>query len=308
MARPHHKPRATWTDDEVRDLRAHVRKVGARRAIPAIAKRAGVSVRTVREMLRGKTYRHVEGIITGLSREAKTRNWSKEVVRQFRAEYRRDESVTCTTIQERHGGTIQNIRKALLGHTYKEVPGAVESLRDPTRTTVRLTMLKDRAASRRIFTPEVALFIRLQYDPEKVSIEKLARAYGCASRQIDKLLHNHTYQEVPQVARPMRSARSTCAFTDEQVAQARLWAYRGTKTIAEIARHFGQHRSVTANMITGKTYAHLPAAVPVTMWSLRRKKHTPIPIQPVRLDDRIARMDHATVAGILGFGERKRAA
>jgi hypothetical protein len=284
-----------FTDEEVIELRQLFRRPGNRLMTKTVAKRKKITQKSVSDMLSGRTYRHLDFAIPDLPRASTRRSWPRRTVEKFRRMYAKDKTMSSEKLAEMFGGSEQCMRRALIGITYKDVPGAIKKMHPAGAREGASISLQEHQIAKRRFTPEVALFIRLAYRPHTVSFSKIGKAFGVNQSQIADIVNHVTYKDAPEVPQCKEAMQTPKRFTDEEVALARGWAMRGTKTILQTAAYFGAPRSVVRNMVIGKSYAHLPNAVPVSIWTLRRRKHAPLKMRSIHFLDHDERVDLVSI-------------
>jgi hypothetical protein len=258
---------------------------------------------SVSMMLLGKSYKHVPEPVPASFANRIRRTWSDEVVLFMRLAYAAP-GVTATKIAEAHDGNLETILNILMGRTYKDVPGAIDKLKPQGPAAV--LALNASAMERRLFAPEVALFIRLAYKPRVVSAARIARAFGTDPDSICRLLRGESYKEVPCALEALGTKGNDRLLTDEQVIQARRWFRSGLRSTPQIGKLFGMKQAATYNMIRGITYSDVPEAVPKRTVTRRmhpkiikkrgvKTKRVLVPVRTVRLLDHDERIDHRTL-------------
>jgi hypothetical protein len=212
----------------------------------------------------------------------------------WRKRYAEDHTVTTGRIAESLDVEVDRVGKMLSGVRNKYLKGAVALRKVKPQRTLPL---------------EVALFIKLQYDPPRVTKTVLCKAYNASAKTVSQILAGTYYKELPYVVEPVEPGRAR-QFTDKQVLAARFDYYRGIRTPAEIAKSLGQNSSRTIYaMLLGTTYADvggipqeiLKQAGPVrggrrrvrlsTVIRETRRKRKPIPARGARLPDHDERVD-----------------
>lgn len=217
----------------------------------------------------------------------------------WRQRYQTDKRLTTAVIARAVGCKKDTSRKMLHGVSpYNRGTGAVPELRHRHRP--------------RILSDEVALFIRLQFKPNVVTVHDLTKYYRCNKNTVVDIIDHQTYKNVPYVEQKHRG-RYGREFTDEQVIAARLDFFSGAKTATQIAREFGlETPNRIYGMLVGERYSDVPG-VPAEVLraaqlkgrnrkrgrisaALRQRKRPVIPVPRVRLLDHDERVDQRLYA------------
>lgn len=184
-----------------------------------------------------------------------------EQVVALRADYAA--GATIAELAARYGASGPTVSMAARGLSYKHVAGPV-SVRSPNRGVGQF---------RPVLTDEQVVALRADYAAGATTVELVER-YGASGATVNRAARGVSYKHVPMPpdddegdegewdavsqAR-LRSWQGSRSLTDEQVAKARADYAAGVRTV-DIADALGRHVSTVWDMISGKTYTHLPGA------------------------------------------------
>lgn len=182
-------------------------------------------------------------------------HFTDEKVLEMRRLYR-EGGITQKELVARFGGTSRTMSRALTGGTFKHLPGAITPY--------------DGVKKRRQLTPEVALFMRLQYETEGVSIKTLSDRYGLHSDGTRKILLGKMYREVPGALERLKPAGKPRKLTEAEVIEARRKYRTQYVSMHDLSKEYGIGTFAMANILRGYAYKELPYAVPARIKMLRR--------------------------------------
>jgi hypothetical protein len=245
-----------------------------------LAEHYGIHHDQIARLVTGKTYSDLPYTVDEMAKAGMPRSLTDEQVIECRRRFREGEASVRVMARELDIAP-SSVKNAIWGYTYKELPGAVpREFKPPKREPQRSWSA--------LVTDEVALFMRLAYDPEKVNAARIAQAYGVRQTLVYNLLTGRTYKHVPMAGRAYVSEDTPerkRLLTDAQVIQGRAWAYSGEKSMPEMARLFEVNLSTIQSMVKGVTYKDLPGAVRDSLRTImqRAKNRKPIPIRPVSM-------------------------
>lgn len=154
-----------------------------------------------------------------------------------------------TDLARKMGCKAETMRGLLEGRRYRHVPGA-------------LTKLPKCPGNRRMFTPEQVLFMRLIVAGGTVSATQLARHYKVHLKAMTQILKGVVYTDVPERVDLTGFMERRRGLTDEEVLRARRYYATRTVSYGMLALEFGIAKKNIADLIRGRTYKHLPLAVP----------------------------------------------
>ena len=258
----------------VPDIRRRYREDRFTNTADRLAAEFGVTRRYMVRLLNGSTFGS-EGASNVPPAPTKKRTFTAEEVVAMRESYPR-KGVTLRSLASRfsrgkgrrvHENTIRMI---LLGQAYADVPGALTSLKSSNEN--HIGRVRKVTQKQRRFPPEVVLFMRLQYDPDKCSTLKLARYYKVPPSRMCILVSGKSYREVPMVAKPMSASGSKPKMTDAQVFDARVRFHAGEISSRQVAVELGVTQAAAYNMLMFKTYRHVGPVIP--MHESKRKRLT----------------------------------
>jgi hypothetical protein len=202
---------------------------------------------------------------------------TKDEVIALREEWRASRhTMMLNEFAQKHGVGRKRLSDLLYGRTHKDVPGALE----PEETPVRKNPVK------RGYLPEVVLFMRLQYNPPKVTSRHIAVHYKTTFNKICRILNGQYYADVPEACQDTKEWQgSERVFTVAEVIKMRRQYRSGHVSIDELSVDTGIRRPAMTNMLRGYSYKDVPEAVPFHI----RKRRLPTVVAPHVREQRLRR-------------------
>jgi hypothetical protein len=210
---------------------------------------------------------------------------TREEVIALRQEWREARhTMMLNEFAQKHGVGRKKLSDLLYGRTHKDVPGALE----PEETPVRKNPV------RRGYLPEVVLFMRLQYNPPKVTSRHIAVHYKTTFNKICRILNGQYYADVPEACQDTKEWQgSGRVFTDAEVIKMRRQYRSGHVSIDELSVETGIRRPAMTNMLRGYSYKDVPEAVP---FHIRKRRLKPWTSPEVKEQRRQRRYERARAA------------
>lgn len=262
--------RPVLTDDQVLDARRRYAAGRGKLTLVMLEEEFGLGPNRLRKMLLGQSYAHVAEAVPRMLELRLRRKWTDEQVIEMRGLYPQD-GMTLAILAARYGGDETSISAALLGHSYCDVPGPIERLKP-----AGMKHAESRNLQARSLTPEVALFMRLQYRPKRITMEVIAKGYGVKRDVVRQALLGITYKEVPDPLPHLGEKRNKppakLDLDDAQVIALRSEFRTGRRSGQSIAKELGVDTDVAMRMLRGKTFKHVAAPVLETMATIRKRR------------------------------------
>lgn len=219
----------------------------------------GITTGAVADILTGRTYADVPGAVS-LKREDcnPTSKLTEAAVLELRRRFKREHPrLTIKEIAVELGIADSNVLRILKGQSYPEVGEHVQP--------------EFFHYGHRSLAPEVVLFMRLAYHPERVSCQKLATAYGLNVETVHRLLTGKSYRNIPGALMPeqMRRKGMPRRMSDEFVHHARRQFRTRWVTIQVLAKEAGVGIRAMEHAVRGYSYKNVPDAVPDHVQPLR---------------------------------------
>jgi hypothetical protein len=263
------RKRPPLKDEQVADARRRYAQGQGKVTLGMLEEELGLGPGPLRKMLVGATFAHVPGAVPRMMGNRGRRRLTTEQVIEMRALYPQP-GWTLKKLVAKFGGDANSLRKALLGWSYHDVPGALDTLK-PAGVT-------DGAKHnwRRKLAPEVVLFMRLQYRPRRVTVTVLSKAYNVDLRATTLALRGLHYKEVPEALphlgdKPVR-AHARLTISDLQVSALRTAFRTGRRSARSIAHELKVGEGPVVRMLRGKSHKHVPSPVLESLATLRKRR------------------------------------
>lgn len=252
------------SEEQVLAARRHYAKSWGNIPLCQIGKEMGIDECWARMVLTGERYSHLPDALPKIVFER--RRWPPEVVLFMRLTYGLP-GVSLSTFAERYQTDAESIRRALLGESYKDVPGALDALKPPG-----WNMEDARNLSRRGFDVETVKEMRAAYHPVTMTTMMLSERYGVNHSTIADILVGRTYKEVPGALPHLgKKAVTRLRLPDETVIAARNSLRGGFETQRQIAARLGIPETCAGDMLRGRTFKSVPGAVRMSTGELRKR-------------------------------------